>query len=46
MSFERVVALASVGIPYLSFLVEGTRHNFVTERIIERHAVDDVGVLI
>lgn len=44
--FERVVALAGVGIPNLGFLVEGACHDFVTEWIIKGHAVDDVRVFV
>lgn len=42
VSFESLQALTSLSIPDLSPLVEATRHNFVAERIIERHAIDDI----
>lgn len=32
VALERVVALASVGIPNLGLLVEGARHNFITTK--------------
>jgi len=46
VAFERVVALASLGIPNLGLLVEGAGHNFISVRIIEGHAVDHVGMLV
>jgi len=46
MAFKRVVALASLSIPYLGLLVERAGHNFIAVRIIESHAVDNIGVLV
>lgn len=46
MAFQRVVALASLGIPNLCLLVKRAGHNLITVRIIESHTVDNIGVLV
>jgi len=46
VAFERVVALAGLGIPNLCLLVEGAGHNFIAVGIIEGHTVDHIGVLV
>lgn len=46
VTFQSVVHLASVRVPNLSFLIEGARHDFVSEGVVEGHSVDDIGMLI
>jgi len=41
-----MVQLASVGVPDLGFFVERSCDDFVSERVIEGHSVDDVIVII
>ena len=44
--FERVIALAGVGVPDFGLPVEATCHNFVAVGVIERHRVDNIGMFV
>lgn len=46
VTLQSMVQLASVGVPDLGFFVERSCDDFVSERVIEGHAVDHVIVVI
>lgn len=46
VTLQSMVQLASVGVPDLGFFVERSCDDFVSERVIEGHSVDDVIVII
>ena len=46
VALERMVSLASICVPNLGFLVKAARHNFVAERIVKRHRVHNISVLV
>ena len=41
-----MVSLTSVRVPYLRLAIKGTGDNLVSVRIVERHRVDDIRVLV
>ena len=46
MALERVHHIASVTVPNFCRLVEATRHDQITEGVVERHRVNDVFMLL
>lgn len=46
MPLQCVIQLTSLCVPNLGFLVKATSDNFVSERVVEGHGVNDIAMVI